>query len=497
LKEKKNLIDSKNTIDQIQLQQGQSIGAVYALSKVADQLGITKALGNTREGTLALWIVLARIIDQGSRLSAVRLAKQHAACDILNLDSFNEDHLYYTLDWLCDNQLRIEKKLFKNKYGDTAPTLFLYDVTSSYLEGECNELGNWGFSRDKKKGKLQIVIGLLTDPEGDPITVEAFEGNTQDPQTVHNQIIKLSEKFGCKEVTLVGDRGMIKKCQIDELHGEEFHFITAITKPQIQSLMKKGTIQLELFTEHICEVEDDGCRYILRRNPQRQIEIQASRQSKIQKVTEVIAKKNQYLEEHKKARVRTVKKDVKSLLVKLDIIDFAGLTFKGRVVQLNIEEEKLQEISLLDGCYAIKTDLLKEVIVAEKIHERYKDLKFVEAAFRMMKTELLEVRPLYLRSETRTRGHLVEIMLAYKISRYLRIQWSNIECTVDEGITTLSMICGIITQVGPLMINKIPEPTDMGMQLLDSLGIALPESMIHKEVNVDTRKHLKDERKNL
>jgi len=495
LKEKHNLVKCKENIDQTHLTLSKSIGAVYTLFAVANQLGITKALGKTREGKLALWLVIARIIDQGSRLSAVRLAKQHAICDIVGLESFNEDNLYCTLDWLNKNQLRIEKILFKDKYGENIPNLYLYDVTSSYLEGEHNELAAYGYSRDKKKGKSQIVAGLLTDPEGDPITIEGFEGNTQDPKTLHNQITKLADKFGCKDVTLVGDRGMIKRFQIDEIMDNDFHFITAITKPQIESLLKNGTIQLELFTENLCEIIDEDVRFILRRNPQRQIEINASRQSRINKIQELIAKKNQYLDEHQRAKENTALTNVKQAIKKLGLSDFIEVKSVQRTLLILIDEDKLHDLSKLDGCYVIKTDLKTNVMSAEKVHERYKDLKYVEEAFRMMKTELLEIRPVYLRTEGRTRGHLFEVMLAYKISRHLRKKWSQLECTVQEGVTILSMICGMKTQIGPLNINKIPEPTEDGKQLLDALGIVLPESIVDCGVEVATRKHINERRK--
>ena len=222
---------------------------------VARQLGIVDALGNTRNGRLALWQVLARIIDQGSRLSAVRLATSHAACDVLNLETFNEDHLYQNLDWLCSEQSRIEDRLFRIRYKEEKPQLFLYDVTSSYLEGTQNELGAFGYNRDGKKGKLQIVIGLLCDHDGTALSIEVFRGNTRDPATMASQVAKVAQRFGGKEVTFVGDRGMIKSKQIEDLVEHKFHYITAITKPQIEAMLKKGVIQPELFDEELAEVQ--------------------------------------------------------------------------------------------------------------------------------------------------------------------------------------------------------------------------------------------------
>jgi transposase len=154
--------------------------------------------------------VIARAIDQGSRLSAVRLATHHACCDLLGLEAFNEDDLYANLAWLSQQQCRIERRLFEALHPAAKPALFLYDVTSSYLEGSQNELGAFGYNRDGKRGKKQIVIGLLCDQSGTPLSIEVFAGNLADPKTVASQIKKVVRQFGGGEVTFVGDRGMLK-----------------------------------------------------------------------------------------------------------------------------------------------------------------------------------------------------------------------------------------------------------------------------------------------
>lgn len=205
------------------LKQGASVGAVWLLAQVARQLGITAALGNDRNGKLALWQVIARVLDQGSRLSAVRLAQKHAATEILGLKSFDEDDLYGNLDWLSNKQEAIERRLFESR-GASAD-VFLYDVTSSYLEGEQNAFAAFGYNRDRKKGKRQIVIGLLCDGEGRPLSIEVFMGNTADVKTFASQVKKAAARFGAERVTFVGDRGMIKGPQITQLGAAGFHYI--------------------------------------------------------------------------------------------------------------------------------------------------------------------------------------------------------------------------------------------------------------------------------
>src|SRR5256714_9367589 len=247
LRHKDNLEHLGTIQDAITLKQGVSFGAVWTVYHVARRLGIEKALGTTRAGKLALWQVMARVIDQGSRLSAVRLAMAHAACDVLGLGPFDEEALYENLDWLAGAQAAIEDRLYAQRTQTQPINLFLYDVTSSYLEGTHNALAAFGYNRDGKKGKRQIVIGLLCDEDGHPVSSEVFPGHTQDPHTFATQITKVKSRFGATEITFVGDRGMIKGQQIDDLVQHGFHYITAITKPQIEKLLRTGTLQMELF----------------------------------------------------------------------------------------------------------------------------------------------------------------------------------------------------------------------------------------------------------
>src|SRR5437764_1201012 len=238
LRHKEDLEHLGTIQDAITLKQGVSFGAVWTVYHIARRLGIDKALGTTREGKLALWQVIARVIDQGSRLSAVRLAMAHAACDVLGLGPFDEDALYENLDWLAGAQASIEDRLYAQRTKTNPINLFLYDVTSSYVEGTHNALAAFGYNRDGKKGKMQIVLGLLCDEDGHPVSIEVFPGNTQDPQTFAAQINKVKARFGVHEITFVGDRGMIKGQQIEDLAQQGLHDITAITKPQIEKLLK-------------------------------------------------------------------------------------------------------------------------------------------------------------------------------------------------------------------------------------------------------------------
>src|SRR5499426_1495866 len=496
LRHKEALEHLRTLQDAITLKQGVSFGAVWTVYHVARRLGIEKALGTTRAGKLALWQVMARIIDQGSRLSAVRLAMSHAACDVLGLDTFDEDALYETLDWLAGAQARIEDRLFAQRQKTTPASLFLYDVTSSYLEGTHNELAAFGYNRDGKKGKLQIVIGLLCDEDGHPVSIEVFPGNTPDPQTLAAQVTKLKDRFGVQEITIVGDRGMIKSQQIEDLAQQGFHYITAITKPQIEKLLRTGTFQMELFEQELAEVlADEGVRYVLRRNPVRAQEVRENRQAKLAALQAQVAKQNQYLADHPRAHAQGALQKLVAKAEKLRLADWVELTLVERALTLTIHEDAQQEAAKLDGCYVLKTDLTPQQANKEIVHDRYKDLASVESAFRTCKTAHLEVRPIFLRREARTRAHAFVVMLAYQIIQYLASCWSPLDITVEEGLHALTTLC--LVEVSPKHAPSshcIPTPRDAIARLLHSADIKLPTVFSLSGTQVSTKKKLQSER---
>jgi len=486
-----------DTVELVQLQKGSSVGAVWAVYQTAERLGIQKALGNQLEGKLALWQVIARVIEQGSRLSAVRLAKTHAVCDILGINcGFDEDDLYDNLKWLSGHQKEIEGKLFGNRHGKDKPELFFYDVTSSYLEGEHNQLAAYGYNRDKKKGKMQIVIGLLCDEQGEPVSVEVFSGNTQDPSTVSCQIHKITESFGCRHVIFVGDRGMVKSKQMQALTNAELYYITAITKPQIETLIKSGVFRLDMFSESVHEVLHASHRYILRRNAQRAEELKATRRSKRKCIEELIIEQNIYLQSHKGAKLSNALEKISGKIEQLKVQSWLMLKSEGRLLQLEEDENALQNESRLDGCYVIKTDVPQSIAHKQIIHDRYKDLSVVESAFRTCKTEHLEMRPVYVQTEESTRGHALVVMLAYLIVRELSHKWTSFDMTVQEGLSQLSMLCAMEMRVNDsITCLKIPKPCEQSLKLLESLGVTLPSALPHKGVNVVTKKQLNQKRK--
>ena len=220
---------------------GQTFGTIFILKQIATELGIISALGKSKNAILSLFLILARVAHQGSRLSPLRWSKNMAVKEVLGLDKFNENDLYKALDWIEEHQERIEKKLFKHyiKNNQKPPALVLYDVTSSYFEGDKNELAEFGYNRDKKQGKKQIVIGMLTDILGEPLAVRVFKGNTSDPSTIYEQIDLVKKNFGIEEVVFVGDKGMIKSKGKEAINQEKWNYITTLSKAEIESLIKK------------------------------------------------------------------------------------------------------------------------------------------------------------------------------------------------------------------------------------------------------------------
>ena len=427
---------------------GPAYGPVAALAAIAKELGIERALGSTRWGRLALLLVIARVIHGGSRLSTVRWARHHAIAEALGIEHFDEDDLYEALDWLAREQRRIERALAGRR---PRGTVYLYDVTSSYLEGQCNELAAMGYNRDGKRYKKQIVVGLLTDAQGEPVSVQVYEGNTSDPQTVGDQVRKLAEDFGSQQVVLVGDRGMIKAKGQALLREQGFHYITSLTDPQIRKALSEGTLQLDLFDEELTEVQaEDGRRYILRRNPAMAQRAQARRRDQLAVVQRKVDERNAFVARSPRARPDVSLKMARRWLATYKLDAYVEAVLTNDQVELVVDERALQRLAALDGCYALVTDVPREVADTETVWERYGDLQKVERDFRTMKTTCLQLRPIYVRKATRTRGHVFVTMLALKIVRYLEQAVRPLGIDVPEAIERLQGI-RLVTLADPAL----------------------------------------------
>jgi transposase len=534
-------------------QVGSVFGTYFALKTLADELGISKILSGSKNAELALFLVLTRIAHRGSRLSAVRFAENHAVADILEVSDFDEDDLYKALDFLDANQESIEKKLYQHYLTthDKAPELVLYDVTSSYFEGEDNELASYGYNRDGKRGKTQIVIGLLTDRTGEPIAIRVFKGNTADPSTVATQIETLKTQFQIKDVIFVGDRGMVKTKAQEALNAESYSYITALTDAQTRTLLNTGQIQIDLFDKPLGEVEADGKRYVLMRNVDIKQKEQKRLEDKVQKLQELIKKRNkalvtsgttradknlkylqkwlktneldevvsieannfiisykiagpalslskggtalskkteklgkligQYNERAKAAATKGLEAGIQKLqawLKKYKLHSFITVTHDDSAISYNIDEAAKAEHTLLDGCYTLVTDVAKEDMDAKSIHNSYKQLQNVEHDFRTLKTGFLEVRPIFVRKESRTRGHVFVAMLALKIVRLFRqkLKSSKLSYSVEDALEALSSYVFLKYKVGRKEISRLPRPSIKQRDVFAALGLVLPSN---------------------
>ena len=453
----------------IQQQTGPAFGALFVVVELCKRLKISEALGQGRNAALVLWLIFSRLLEQGSRLSSTRLAQRHDL-SILGLKQFTEDDLYEALDWLAENQERVQQSLFAER---KETRLFLYDVTSSYLEGTENDLGWWGYNRDGKKGKQQIVFGMLTDQDGEPFAVEVFEGNTADPKTFVALVKGFGRRFGVEEVTFVGDRGMIKKLGIEALEEQGFNYITAITKPQIRTLLKQNTIQLSLFDEEVHEVVSRQIRYVLKRNPVQAAKIEATRKDKFESLKAKAKQESEYLAKHRKASVNVALERLKSQRSKLGLTKIVDIQVNDRTLQVVPISETWEEEKKLDGCYVIKTDILSQDVDKETIHTRYRDLSKVEVGFRTMKSGLLEVRPIWLRRANRTKAHVFICMMAYMVRRKLHAIRDHEE-TVHDVMVELARIARVDLILPTGTIPSIPHPPLRAAEILRSLKVSLP-----------------------
>jgi transposase len=409
-------------------------GHVAAALGLLRKVGLDRVLSQggrqpAREVALCIAMVAARIIDPVSKLATARvLDGETANCSlgaVLGLGAVDEQELYDALDWLIGQQERIEKALARRHLKNG--TLVLYDVTSTYFEGRTCPLAKFGYNRDGKSGKLQIVFGLLCTTEGCPVAVEVFEGNVGDPSTLASQITKLKERFELERVVLVGDRGMITEARLEEtLKPAGLDWITALRAPAIRSLVEAGAIQLSLFDQRdlaeITSPDYPGERLVVCRNPllaqerarKRRALLDATEKKLIPIQTRVRRPKKPLRGKDKIALAVGAVINHYKMAKHFDVaITDNDLTFERNTAQINAE-------AALDGVYVVRTSLKSETLEAASTVKTYKQLATVERAFRSLKTVDIEVRPIHHRRPHRVRAHVFLCMLAYYLEWHMR-----------------------------------------------------------------------------
>lgn len=254
---------------------------------------------------------------------------------------------------------------------------------------------------------------------------------------------------------------------------------------------------MELFDEQLSEVAThDGRRYVLRRNPVRAGETAAMRADKLASVGKLVDRQNAYLAGHPRAGADTAMRKVAERIERLKLSAWLSVSARDRTLVLDEDAQALAEASKLDGCYCLTSDLTVKQASKETIHDRYKDLAQVERAFRTSKTGHLELRPIHVRLESRTRGHALVVMLAYRLVLELARRWRALDVTVEEGLHALATLCTVEVQWGKSpAVNEIPQPRASVARLLTAASISLPPAIPHKGLHVSTKKKLTSRRK--
>jgi hypothetical protein len=407
-------------------------GHVAAALGMARQIGLEELLpdGPERQRKLALALIVERLIDPAAKLATARALDETTALDslglTLGLGEVKAKEVYAALDWLGMSQASIEDGLARRHLHDG--TLVLYDVSSSYVEGRCCELAQFGHPRDRRSDRMQIVYGLLCSADGCPVTIEVFEGNTGDPSTVGNQITKLKERFGLKRVVMVGDRGMITDARIEEdLKPAGLDWITALRAPSIQKLAAEdGPLQLSLFdARDLAEIESPdfpGERLIVCKN-------HALAEERRRKRNELLDATEKDLKDIEKRIVRKRKPLRGADEIGLAVGKLIGRRKVGKHFNITIADDSLNftrdhaaiaKEAALDGFYVLRTNVPAKAINTADTVRAYKSLARVERAFRCLKTTDLEIRPIFHWLSPRVRAHVFLCMLAYYVEWHMR-----------------------------------------------------------------------------
>lgn len=405
---------------------------------VAAVLGTLKKLNlhnliapeNSKKRSLVLAMIVARILDPRSKLATARGLNSETCfsslSEILGLEQADEDELYEAMDWLVSQQELIENELAKRHLTEGA--LVLYDVSSTYFEGTQCPLARYGYNRDKKKGFLQIVFGLICDKRGCPIAVEVFEGNTSDTTTITAQIEKVRHRFGIQQVVWVGDRGMITNTRIlaDFQPVDGLDWITALRTPQIRKLVEQEAIQLSLFdeidlVEFSCS-DYPGERLIACRNPFLAAEKAVTRKSLLQATEQELNKIVIATQREKRALkgADQIGLRVGRVLNLKGVGKYFNISITDESLSFCLNEAVITQDAALDGVYLIRTSVSAQTLDAAQTVRAYKSLSQVELAFRSYKTVDLKVRPIYHRLEQRVKAHVFLCMLAYYVEWHMR-----------------------------------------------------------------------------
>ena len=447
-KTKGKLIDSED----IKISFSTDFGYAFTILSLMKRLRIDETLEKTYRGKVNIikLMIIGKIITRGSKLQIFNWIKRNdlmAKILSINTKTLKVDDLYFELGELSKFQDTVERK-WNLYHKQKTNNIYLYDITSSYFEGTQNELAAFGYNRDKKKGKMQITIGLITNNEGFPLKIQVFEGNTNDHKTVNEQILSIKKSFGAKNMILVGDRGMRIRLNLEELTEEEkqgVSYISALSSSEMRALLKDKVIQLSLFAKELSEVEDNGIRYILSKNPILEQQKKELRENLKQRFEDNILeikrawqkRRDQNLENQEKLKnghknkklvigfsnkkLDNYKFRASELIKRYKMTKFYQVEITDEKFAINFLLEEYQQARLLDGKYIIETTVKKEQMEKKEVRNKYKELQNVEHAFRDLKVDKLNIRPIFHRNAEQTRGHVFISMFSYAIIKEIEM----------------------------------------------------------------------------
>lgn len=407
------------------------VGPVFVVLSMLKQLGLFDLLKTclaAKHFLVIVALVVERVVSPKpvSVMALQRLyGKEAVACLLHEPASPSLKTWYRALAALAGQREEILQGLYRRNHQPGK--LYLYDITSSYFEGKTCPLAKYGYNRDGKKGKLQVVIGIICDENGCPIWLDVFEGNTSDQTTVKQQLLNLKEKLGLTEFIFVGDRGMVTNARIEELEKEgwweSFCYITALTREEMMKAVEQADhpVQLDLFNHHsLVEVEKDGTRYVLCHNPRRKEQDREIRERLLGLTEAKLESLRQNVAAGRLKKKEVIARRLYRWINYWKMARFFAVTHDEGSFSYQRNEEEISRYEKLDGCYVIRSNAGQERETTDELRDHYKDLKYVEQAFRNMKTADIQTRPIRHFHEPHVRGHIFACFLAYRVIWELR-----------------------------------------------------------------------------
>lgn len=464
-------------------------GASHALLALAKQLELDRALYSRNEPWVqdCLAMIVGRVVYAGSKLALSNQWKNTALWELCGVQGpvDVEEHCYLPMDRLLERQKAIQRTLASKHLKEGH--LVLYDISSTYFEGAYveSEIVLFGYNRDGKKGHEQVVLGLLCNAQGCPVGVEVFAGNTQDASTVMAKIEELRRDYGLKQITFVGDRGMVTQANVEQLKQVEgLHTISALTHRQIVELVERKLIQAELFDEkrivEVIDPEKPGQRYCLCRNPQSGARETATRQRLLDRTREALDK---IVGRKKKGSTEKLSAQVGKILAHYKMGKFVEWQIEAGRLKWHLKEDHIKQEKLFDGCYIVSATVPKEQMNQDEVVGTYKNLSVVEQAFRNLKTVSLEIRPVYHKKDDRIRSHVFLCVLAFYVQWHMQQrlkplfeadgEGKNRQWTVENVVERLRGIRKQRVKVAEVEFDQVTQADSEQQKILDLLKMKL------------------------